>query len=398
MQESEATAPAERRRGGEERMVDGVVAPGFERVREQFAEGLEHGGGAAVAVYVGGSPVVDLWGGVADRHTGRVWERDTLGVAFSCTKGVLALVVLALAEQGRLDLNAPVARYWPAFSRAGKSEIPVRWLLNHRAGLIAVDEHLTRDEALDWEHVIQVLERQAPNWEPGTGHAYHTLTFGWLVGEVIRRVTGRMPSEVIRELTGSIAPDFWLGLPPVHEARRSRPYWDEAARAAVAPADPPAEPVVRASTLGSAFPQDLIADGQGFDDPRVLEAEVPGAGGVSTARDLAAIFSAAVRDTGGVRLLNERSAAAAATVESSGPPVYGGQPPFAAFGPGFHVASAGKPLFGPGSFGHAGMGGQAAFAHPELGVGFGYLTTRLVPGDEALAMGLMRTVADILRG
>ncbi|MDQ4137584.1 MAG: beta-lactamase family protein, partial [Actinomycetota bacterium] len=206
-------------------MVDGVVAPGFERVRERFAEGLELGGGAAVAVYVDGEPVVDLWGGIADRHTGRPWEHDTLGVAFSCTKGVLALVVLRLAEQGRLDLDAPVARYWPEFAQAGKAAIPVRWLLNHRAGLIALDEDLTLDQALDWAHVIRAIERQAPNWEPGTGHHYHTITFGWLVGEVIRRVTGRMPSEVIRELTRSIAPDFWLGLPAEHEARRSHPYW-----------------------------------------------------------------------------------------------------------------------------------------------------------------------------
>ena len=379
-------------------MVDGVVAPGFERVREEFAEGLSLGGGAAVAVYVDGEPVVDLWGGVADRHTGRRWERDTLGVAFSCTKGVLALIVLALAEQGRVDLDAPVARYWPEFAQAGKERIPVRWLLNHRAGLIALDEDLTLDEALDWDRVVGAIERQAPNWEPGTGHAYHTLTFGWLVGEVIRRVTGRMPGEVMRELTATIAPDFWLGLPADAEARRSRPYWDEAVRAALGPpAEPAPESVVRASTLGSAFPQDLVADERGFDDPRVLAAEVPGAGGVGTARDLAALFSATVRDTGGVRLLSPASAAAAATAESTGPQVYGGQPPWTAFGPGFHVTSAGKPLFGPGSFGHGGLGGQAAFAHPELGVGFGYLTTRLVPGDEALAMGLMRTVADILR-
>ena len=378
-------------------MVEGEVAPGFEGVRERFAEELRHGGGAAVAVYVDGEPVVDLWGGVADRATGRPWERDTLGVAFSCTKGVLALVVHHLAEQGLLELDAPVARYWPEFGQAGKSAITVRQLLNHRAGLIAVDEDLTLDQALAWDTVIAALERQPPNWQPGTGHAYHTLTFGWLVGVVIRRVTGAMPSRVVRDLTGGIAPDFWLGLPAEHEARRSRPYWDAAAIAELEPAQPPAEPVVRAATMGSAFPPELITPGRGFDDTRVLQAEVPGAGGVSTARDLAAIFSAAVRDTGGVRLLSPDSAAAAATAESTGPQHYGGRRPWAAFGPGFHVASEGKPLFGPGSFGHGGLGGQAAFAHAGLGVGFGYLTTRLVPGDEAVAMDLMRTVASILR-
>ncbi len=378
-------------------MVDGVVAPGFERVREQFADVLRAGGGAAVAVYLDGAPVVDLWGGVADRHTGRRWERDTLGVAFSCTKGVLALMMLALAEQGCVELDAPVARYWPEFAQAGKAQIPVRWLLSHRAGLIALDEDLTLDEALDWHRVVGALERQTPNWEPGTGHAYHTLTFGWLVGELVRRVTGLMPSAALRELTGTIAPEFWLGLPADAERRRSHPYWDEEVRATLGPAAPAPDPVIRAATLGSAFPQDLVADGRGFDDPRVLAAEVPGAGGVGTARDLAAIFSAAVRDTSGVRLLSPASAAAAATAESTGPQVYGGQPPWAAFGPGFHVTSAGKPLFGPGSFGHGGLGGQAAFAHPGLGVGFAFLTTRLIPGDEALAMGLMRTVADILR-
>jgi CubicO group peptidase (beta-lactamase class C family) len=378
-------------------MVDGDVAPGFERVREQFADGLEDGGGAALAVYADGRPVVDLWGGVADRSTGRPWERDTLAVTFSCTKGVLAVVVLALAEQGRLDLDAPVSRYWPEFGQAGKAGIRVRELLNHQAGLIALDEDLTTEQALDWEHVIGAIERQPPNWQPGTGHAYHTLTFGWLVGEVIRRVTGATPGEVIRELTGAIAPDFWLGLPTEHDARRSRPYWDAAAVAALGPPVPPPLAVLRASTLGAAFPANLVGDGTGFDDTRVLHHEVPGAGGVGTARDLAAIWSATVRDTDGVRLLNAQSAAAAATPESVGPQVYGGREPFPAFGPGFHLTSQGKPLFGPGSFGHAGLGGQAGFAHAGLGVGFGYLTTRLIPGDEVIAMGLMRTVADILR-
>jgi CubicO group peptidase (beta-lactamase class C family) len=377
-------------------MVEGDVAPGFERVRERFAEELALGGGAAVAVYLEGRPVVDLWGGVADRATGRQWERDTLAVAFSCTKGVLALMVLHLAEQGHLELDAPVARYWPEFGQAGKSGITVRQLLNHQAGLIALDEDLTLDEALDWQRVIGAIERQSPNWDPGTGHAYHTVTFGWLVGEVLRRVTGVMPSRLIRDLTGASAPDFWLGLPPEHERRRSRPYWDPAA-AAPRPEQPPAEQVVRAATLGSAFPPELVTEGRGFDDPRVLRAEVPGAGGVGTARDLAAIFSAAVRDTGGVRLLNDESAALAATAESTGPQVFGGRTPWAAFGPGFHVTSAGKPLFGPGSFGHSGLGGQAAFAHPELGVGFGYVTTRLIPGDEAVAMDLMRIVAETVR-
>jgi CubicO group peptidase (beta-lactamase class C family) len=378
-------------------MVEGTVALGFEPVRDEFERGLALGGGAAVAVYVDGRLVLDLWGGEADRKTERPWKRDTLAVTFSCIKGVLALVVLSLAEQGRLELDAPVARYWPEFAQAGKSQITVRQLLNHRAGLIAPDVDLTLDDALDWDTVIRTLAGQSPNWEPGTGHAYHTLTFGWLVGEVIRRVTGTTPGQAIRELTATIAPDFWLGLPAEHEARRSRPYWDTAALSAFEPAPAPAPAVVRAATLGSAFPPDLVGDGTGFDDPRVLREEVPGAGGVSTARDLAAIWSAAVRDTDGVRLLSRESAAAAATPESIGPQVYGGRQPWAAFGPGFHVTSAGKPLFGPGSFGHAGLGGQAGFAHPELGVGFGYLTTRLIPGDEVIAMGLMRTVAGILR-
>ena len=126
-------------------MVEGTVAPGFEPVRDEFERSLELGGGAAVAVYADGRLVVDLWGGVADRRSGRLWARDTLGVAFSCTKGVLALVVLSLAERGLLDLDAPVARYWPEFGQAGKDGVTVRQVLNHRAGLIAIDEDLTLD-------------------------------------------------------------------------------------------------------------------------------------------------------------------------------------------------------------------------------------------------------------
>jgi CubicO group peptidase (beta-lactamase class C family) len=136
---------------------------------------------------------------LADREAGRVWDEDTTTLVFSSTKGVTAVCVHQLVEQGRLDLDAPVADYWPEFAANGKGHIPVRWVMSHRAGLAAVDGQLTLAEVLGWDAVVAAIAAQAPNWEPGSGHGYHARSYGWILGEVVRRVTGQSLGAVLAD-------------------------------------------------------------------------------------------------------------------------------------------------------------------------------------------------------
>ncbi|MGR6922912.1 serine hydrolase domain-containing protein [[Actinomadura] parvosata] len=195
--------------------------PRFSRVREvferHFADGEELG--AAFAVHLDGELVVDLWGGVADRHTGRPWERDTPVFAYSCTKAVTAAVLLQLAERGLVDVTAPVAEVWPEFAANGKAGITVEHLLTHQAGLPALEEPVPVAEFEDQPAIAARLARQAPLWEPGTAHGYHALTYGFLVGEVVRRVTGKSVGELVSaEIAGPLGLELWVGAPdPVIE-------------------------------------------------------------------------------------------------------------------------------------------------------------------------------------
>ena len=196
--------------------IHGDAEHGFGPVADAFAANFTNGGelGAAVALYAEGRKVVDLWGGIADQRNGRPWMQDTPAIVFSVTKGVLAICAYQLVGQGRLDLDAPVARYWPEFGANGKATITVRMLLSHRAGLVALDRDLSFDEVLAWDPVIRAIEEQAPMWSPGTAYSYHTITYGWLVGEVIRRISGKSPGEFLRtELSRPLGLDLWIGAP-----------------------------------------------------------------------------------------------------------------------------------------------------------------------------------------
>ena len=206
-------------------IIDGWVDPGFGPVHEAFQanfdEGLEDG--AAFSAYHRGRKVVDLWGGVADTTTGRPWEEDALVLVYSTTKGATAMCANRLAQQGSLDVDAPVVTYWPEFGQAGKEEVTVADLLSHRAGLAWTDGPLTFDQALAWDPVIEALERQAPSWPPGTAHGYHATTYGWLVGEVVRRISGQSLGTYLRqEVAGPLGADFFVGLPASEEHRVAR--------------------------------------------------------------------------------------------------------------------------------------------------------------------------------
>lgn len=207
----------------DEPQVHGHCDPRFSAVREAFEENFRQRGelGAAVAVTVGGVTVVDLWGGWADAARARPWERDTVVNVWSTTKGPVALAAHLLADRGLLDLDAPVARYWPEFAAAGKEGVLVRHLLSHRAGLAGLREPHSFEELCDWELTTRRLAATEPWWEPGTRSGYHALTYGFLVGEVVRRVTGMLPGAFLRkEVTGPLGIDFTIGLPE-EEAHRA---------------------------------------------------------------------------------------------------------------------------------------------------------------------------------
>ena len=202
--------------------INGTVAPGFEPVREafarNFADSIELGAG--VSVYVGGQPVVDLHGGWIDQQRTEPYSAGHLQLVFSTTKGVAATCLAILAGRGTLDYAEKVAVYWPEFAAAGKSDITVEQLISHRAGLPTLDAKPTLADCLDWPTITKLLAEQAPMWEPGTAHGYHALTYGWLAGELVRRIDGRNIGRFVQEeLSGPLGLDLWIGLPESQEGR-----------------------------------------------------------------------------------------------------------------------------------------------------------------------------------
>src|SRR5262245_3919394 len=204
--------------------IQGFCDQRFERVREAFADNLASGAdiGASAALYIDGEPVVDIWGGYFDEARTRDWDRDTIANTFSTTKTMTALCMLILVDRGEVDLDAPVAKYWPEFAAEGKSSVLVRHLLSHSAGLSGWQEPMTLADILDREKATTLLARQAPWWEPGTAIGYHAITFGPLLGEVIRRVTGQTLTEFFAsQVAGPLGADYHIGAPPECDDRVS---------------------------------------------------------------------------------------------------------------------------------------------------------------------------------
>jgi CubicO group peptidase (beta-lactamase class C family) len=372
--------------------IEGQADDGFGPVVDAFVANFrEHGEvGAALAVYVQGRPVVDVWGGLADPRTGRPWTATTPAVVFSCTKGVLAICSYLLVQDGMLDLDAPVTRYWPTFGQHGKEAIAVRWLLAHRAGLPALDGSLTREEVLAWDPVIAAIEAQAPLWPPGSAHAYHTITYGWLVGEVIRRVSGEGVGTFVRlRLAEPLDLRLWVGLPQTERAAVAwllAPLPDADTETARAIREAEARPVARrAATMCGAFAFPADGDHVTFNDADIQAAEIPGANGISDARSLARLYAACVGPIDGLRLMTPTSVDDALVVRSSGPQWSGAPDLGDRWGTGFAIASPGSPLLGPRSFGHAGAGGELAFGDDAHGVGFGYINNQMggIPDERA---------------
>jgi len=403
--------------------IRGWAAPGFETVREVFQGNFDAGSevGAAFAAYHRGKKVVDLWGGVADPTTGRPWDEDTMVLVYSTTKGVTAMCAHRLAQEGRLDIDAPVATYWPEFAQAGKESVTVADLLSHRAGLAWVDGTMTAEEMLRWDPVIAALGRQAPSWPPGTAHGYHATTYGWLVGEVVRRVTGVSIGTYLRnEIAGPLGADFYIGLPPAEEPRVARLVsFLDALRAgrAPAPTEPGTGPDMRAlaelagSFLapGGALHSALNAPGGVFGDegiwhtPALHQAEIPAANGIGDARGIACLYGACVdevraRSGEPFRVLSAEQLDKATRQQTEGPDtVLLGLD--LQWGLGFNV-NAGliglARLGGPRAFGHFGMGGSAGWADPDLHLGMAYVMNKMEIGTtgDTRSYRLMRACID----
>ncbi len=366
--------------------IDGTVEPGFEAVADAFERNFDELGelGAAVAVYARGRLVVDLAAG-RDPVNDRPFTRESLMVVASCTKAATATCVLMLADAGRIDLDAPVAAYWPEFGQAGKAEIPVRWILSHQAGLPYPDPEsgLSGLDHFDGPALVAQLERQAPWWPPGTAFAYHPVTYGTMLGEIVRRVTGQSPGQwFARHVAEPLGLEFWIGLPAeLDDARRGARVGR--ATATRGPPNSPAPTRLRPAPTPPAAgrrwrrcrrwaptrttPRRCAPTSASRCRPR---------NGVANARSLARMGAALLDTVDGVRLLSPAMLAAATTPQTDGLPALiesGTAGPDLRFGLGYQLAAPSMPGLGPASFGHTGAGGRLLLADPDLDVAFGYV-------------------------
>lgn len=354
--------------------VSGFVAPGFEIVQDAFAANFTRRGevGAAFAAHLDGELVVDLWGGVADQATQAPWSEDTLSIIFSGTKGVVAVAMLMLVDRGVLSLEEPVATYWPEFAAAGKERITVGDMLSHQAGLPYVEAQLTPESLLEPQALAELLAKQAPAWPGERRISYHALTYGWLCGEVMRRVTGETVGELVRkEIAAPLGADIWIGLPAEQESRVSVlcVHESHAASKAFAYSGPGAPRYTNPPLFDEPLP---------WNETRIHAAEIPGANGITDARSMAAMYGCLARggSLGEARLLDAKTIALGTRERSRGRDALA--PESLAFGAGFELQTERSPL-GPAvvAYGHTGAGGSVHGAWPTHRVGFSYVMNQM---------------------
>lgn len=366
--------------------IHGKCEPQFDAVREafaaSFAKGLELG--ASVSITLDGEPVVDLWAGYADLAKTKAWREDTIVNVYSTTKGLAAACANLLADRGKLDLDAPVADYWPEFAAAGKAELPVRYLLSHRAGLPAIEKELPPGATFEWDTMCSALAAQKPWWTPGETHGYHAMTYGWLVGEVIRRVDGRSVGQFFREeLAEPLEVDAHIGCGPELDSRITN----------LQPS-PPAAPGEK-DLLSELLSDPQSMSGKAFSNPPILgdvvnsrawrAAEICSANGHANARALAKFYAALGSWTRGETykghlLIGASGMAAARQEQSAGVDAVLGLENRIATG--FMLPSTMRRFSdNPVAFGHSGAGGSLGFADPENRLSFGYAMNQMQGGQ-----------------
>ncbi|MGK3203513.1 serine hydrolase domain-containing protein [Amycolatopsis sp. MEPSY49] len=376
--------------------VHGECAPGFEPVRAAFEENFRSRGelGAAFTAIRDGEVVVDLWGGWSGPERTAEWQPDTLANVWSTTKGMTAICAHKLVDAGELDVDAPVAKYWPEFAAADKAEVPVRWLLTHRSGVpgIGLDRPVRVEELYDWDLMTSLLAAQEPLYVPGSAGGYHALAYGWLVGEVVRRIAGQGIREFFAEqVAGPLDADFSIGLASDADLDRCAtlvdPVMTEEMANALATAFAAAGPVAQAALTN---PQ---LAGHHANDPAFRRAVLPALNGHGTARAIATIYGALA--TGG--LLSAPALAKARESQGKEIDAVLGLPN--EWGLGFYLGSDARG-FGPNpaAFGHDGLGGSTGGADPENAMSFGYTLNQLGPliRDDPRKMALVNALYESL--
>jgi CubicO group peptidase (beta-lactamase class C family) len=372
--------------------INGTVADGFGAVADAFQRNFAEYGelGAAFSLYVDGEMTVDIWAGVADRRNGRPWAEDTLQLVYSTTKGAAAICVARLVEAGLASYDDPVASHWPEFAANGKEAVTIAQLMSHQAGLPYATAALGFDDLMAVTPVVEALAAQAPLWEPGTTHGYHAVTYGWLAGELVRRIDGRRIGQYFaEEVAAPLGLDFWIGLPESEEPRVSH------LEAAPAPTDPEAlammMQIAGPGTMGfnALFMSGVMLAGpaDAFNSRAVHATEMPAANGITTARSLARMYAATVGTVDGVRLVDDATVDTVRAEAVNGPDACLVVP--SRFGMGFMLDGDLTPMLSPASFGHAGAGGSLGYADPEAKVGYGYVMNQMGGG----IAGDPRTVA-----
>ncbi len=360
--------------------VHGRCEPSFESLRQALADIIDAGCevGAALAVHVGKQPVVDLWAGHKDSARTRPWDENTIVNLYSVGKAVAAVCALRLVEGGALDLDSPVSRYWPEFAQAGKKHLPVRYLLTHQAALPAVFRALPLGAVLQWEAMTEALAAQEPWWEPGAGHGYHVNTYGFLIGEVVRRITGKSLGTYLQEIASPAGIDFFIGFGSELDARCAhvippRPGPDtEQGRVLLDGELATLTGLARMRAGAYRNPPNL--SGQGIVNTREWRAaEVPSTNGHGNARAVARLYAALAGDgdLDGVHILSPATVEMAIAEQVYGEDLVLQRP--TRFGLGFQLTMPERPLGPrPRSFGHFGAGGSLGFADPDAHVAFAY--------------------------
>ena len=364
--------------------ITGFVAPGWEGVRDTFAENLANTEevGAGTAVYHRGEKVVDLVGGWFDEAQTRPYGADSLQVVFSTTKGIVAIAVAICVQRGLMAYDQPVSRYWPEFAAHGKAKATVAQLLSHQCGLFTVDGPVTLAEVLDWTTITGRLADTTPAWPVGSAHGYHAVTFGFLAGELVRRVDpahrdiGRFVTE---EIAAPLASEFYIGLPEELETRVS-PLIGEfngrhpnpAVQQMIDMFMGPETKLGKALTLNGA-----LVGGDLFNTRQIHAAQIPAGNGITNAASLARIYAATLGPVDGVQLVDDDTRrVAAATVTPEGERDECLIVP-TSFAMGFMTAGMVSRFAGPGSYGHPGAGGSVAFAHPASHLAVGYVMNQM---------------------
>jgi CubicO group peptidase (beta-lactamase class C family) len=381
-------------------VVQGAVEAGFEPVRELFEQqfAAEQHIGAGVAAYHRGRKVVDLWGGLADGDTGSPWAEDTMAASFSTTKGLTATCLHLLADRGLVKYDDPVSKYWPEFAVNGKAAITIYQLLTHQAGVPQLPDGITTDDLCDWEKMVHGIEELTPLWEPGTNSGYHAITFGFLIGEVVRRVDGRSLGTFFRdEIAAPLGmSQIHIGTPASLDAKVATlkstvtitPEMEKQRAAFLGPTS------LAGRALGIALPGNM---NDMLNSPAGHRAEIPAVNGIMSARDLARMYAclAGYGEIDGTRLLSERTVRTMSEQQTHRPDLVIILPVGWALG----YMTGGDPGWPQGprktSFGHPGFGGSVGHADPEIGLSFGLVVNALAL--DLIGAGRTAALADAVR-